>query len=187
MAVRMSDVYDIVVIGSGTGGYSCALRRHSWASGRDRRARERLAALLLRGCIPPRRSAVPPRSWNVNRPRNGASRLRRARLDAVGVRDQDRRTSSSPADEPGEARKIDGSGVPRPAGGAGRPGGRSTITATDVLPAHRVAPKLLPVEVTPGHHERRGAVVRRDPSSAGSSGRGDRARFASFYRRWAPT
>ena len=26
MAVRMADAYDVVVIGSGTGGYSCALR-----------------------------------------------------------------------------------------------------------------------------------------------------------------
>ena len=54
MAVRMSDVYDIVVIGSGTGGYSCALRAAQLGKRvaiveRD----ERLGGTcLLRGCIP---------------------------------------------------------------------------------------------------------------------------------------
>ena len=54
MAVRMSDVYDIVVIGAGTGGYSCALRAAQLGKRvaiveRD----ERLGGTcLLRGCIP---------------------------------------------------------------------------------------------------------------------------------------
>ena len=54
MAVRMSDAYDIVVIGSGTGGYACALRAAQLGKRvaiveRD----ERLGGTcLLRGCIP---------------------------------------------------------------------------------------------------------------------------------------
>ena len=54
MAVRMSDAYDVVVIGSGTGGYSCALRAAELGKRvaiveRD----ERLGGTcLLRGCIP---------------------------------------------------------------------------------------------------------------------------------------
>jgi dihydrolipoamide dehydrogenase len=54
MAVRMSDAYDVVVIGSGTGGYSCALRAAQLGKRvavveRD----ERLGGTcLLRGCIP---------------------------------------------------------------------------------------------------------------------------------------
>src|SRR5512141_2689193 len=54
MAVRMSDAYDVVVVGAGTGGYSCALRaaqlgRRVALVERD----ERLGGTcLLRGCIP---------------------------------------------------------------------------------------------------------------------------------------
>ncbi len=54
MAVRMSDDYDVVVIGAGTGGYSCALRAAQLGKRvalveRD----ERLGGTcLLRGCIP---------------------------------------------------------------------------------------------------------------------------------------
>jgi dihydrolipoamide dehydrogenase len=54
MPVRMSDAYDVVVIGSGTGGYSCALRAAQLGKRvaiveRD----ERLGGTcLLRGCIP---------------------------------------------------------------------------------------------------------------------------------------
>jgi dihydrolipoamide dehydrogenase len=54
MAVRMSDAYDVVVIGAGTGGYSCALRAAQLGKRvalveRD----ERLGGTcLLRGCIP---------------------------------------------------------------------------------------------------------------------------------------
>ncbi len=54
MAVRMADGYDVVVIGSGTGGYSCALR--SAQLGKRVALVERDARLggtcLLRGCIP---------------------------------------------------------------------------------------------------------------------------------------
>jgi len=54
MTVRMSDAYDVVVIGAGTGGYSCALRAAQLGKRvalveRD----ERLGGTcLLRGCIP---------------------------------------------------------------------------------------------------------------------------------------
>src|SRR5512132_3482537 len=54
MAVRMSDAYDVVVVGAGTGGYSCALRAAQLGKRvalveRD----ERLGGTcLLRGCIP---------------------------------------------------------------------------------------------------------------------------------------
>jgi dihydrolipoyl dehydrogenase len=54
MAARMSDAYDVVVIGAGTGGYSCALRAAQLGKRvalveRD----ERLGGTcLLRGCIP---------------------------------------------------------------------------------------------------------------------------------------
>jgi dihydrolipoamide dehydrogenase len=54
MAFRMSDAYDVVVIGAGTGGYSCALRAAQLGKRvaiveRD----ERLGGTcLLRGCIP---------------------------------------------------------------------------------------------------------------------------------------
>jgi dihydrolipoamide dehydrogenase len=54
MAVRMADAYDVVVIGSGTGGYSCALR--SAQLGKRVALVERDDRLggtcLLRGCIP---------------------------------------------------------------------------------------------------------------------------------------
>jgi dihydrolipoamide dehydrogenase len=54
MAVRMADAYDVVVIGSGTGGYSCALR--SAELGKRVALVERDVRLggtcLLRGCIP---------------------------------------------------------------------------------------------------------------------------------------
>src|SRR5437867_2846241 len=54
MAVRMADAYDVVVIGSGTGGYSCALR--SAQLGKRVALVERDGRLggtcLLRGCIP---------------------------------------------------------------------------------------------------------------------------------------
>jgi len=54
MAVRMADGYDVVVIGSGTGGYSCALR--SAQLGKRVALVERDGRLggtcLLRGCIP---------------------------------------------------------------------------------------------------------------------------------------
>ncbi len=54
MATRMSDAYDVVVVGAGTGGYSCALRAAQLGKRvalveRD----ERLGGTcLLRGCIP---------------------------------------------------------------------------------------------------------------------------------------
>ena len=63
MAVRMSDAYEFVVIGAGTGGYSCALRAAQLGKRvaiveRD----ERLGGTcLLRGCIPRRRSCNRPR------------------------------------------------------------------------------------------------------------------------------
>ena len=54
MTVRMADAYDVVVIGSGTGGYSCALR--SAELGKRVALVERDGRLggtcLLRGCIP---------------------------------------------------------------------------------------------------------------------------------------
>jgi dihydrolipoamide dehydrogenase len=54
MAVRMADAYDVVVIGSGTGGYSCALR--SAELGKRVALVERDVRLggtcLIRGCIP---------------------------------------------------------------------------------------------------------------------------------------
>lgn len=54
MSARMSDAYDVVVVGGGTGGYSCALRLAQLGKRvaiveRD----ERLGGTcLLRGCIP---------------------------------------------------------------------------------------------------------------------------------------
>src|SRR5262245_18623258 len=54
MAARMSDVFDVVVIGAGTGGYSCALRLAQLGKRvaiveRDERIG---GTCLLRGCIP---------------------------------------------------------------------------------------------------------------------------------------
>ena len=53
MAVRMSDAYDVVVIGSGTGGYSCALRAAQLGKRVAIGKREdcRGGPCLLRGCI----------------------------------------------------------------------------------------------------------------------------------------
>src|ERR671927_831478 len=54
MAVRMTDAYDVVVVGAGTGGYSCALRaaqlgkRVALVERDDRLG----GTCLLRGCIP---------------------------------------------------------------------------------------------------------------------------------------
>src|ERR671927_1890451 len=54
MAVRMTDAYDVVVVGAGTGGYSCALRAAQLGKRvalieRD----DRLGGTCLqRGCIP---------------------------------------------------------------------------------------------------------------------------------------
>jgi dihydrolipoamide dehydrogenase len=191
MAVRMSDVYDIVVIGSGTGGYSCALRAAQMGKRvaiveRD----ERLGGTcLLRGCIPTKallQSAAVmdtinrSEEWGIK----ASGEPDWTQVQAFETKIVDKLVSGLTGLV--KARKIDvirGSAVLQ-AGPGVRVADR-TITATDVVLATGSRPKLLPgLQVTP-------RVITSDealwyaeiPSSAVIIGAGAIGlEFASFYR-----
>ena len=151
MAVRMSDEYDVVVIGAGTGGYACALRAAQLGKRvalveRD----ERLGGTcLLRGCIPTKallQSAAVldtvrrSEEWGVK----ATGELNWDAVKAFETRVVDKLVSGVTGLV--KARKIDvvqGTGklvVPGPAVDVG---GR-TLRASDVVLATGSAPKLIP-------------------------------------------
>jgi pyruvate/2-oxoglutarate dehydrogenase complex dihydrolipoamide dehydrogenase (E3) component len=173
MAVRMSDVYDVVVIGSGTGGYSCALR----ASQLGKRVAiverdERLGGTcLLRGCIPTK-----------------------ALLQSAAVMDTVNRSEEWGIKASGEpdwtqVQAFENKIVDKLVSGLtglvkARKDGR-TITAADVVVATGSRPKLLPgLEVTPRIITSDEALWYAEiPSSAVIIGAGAIGlEFASFYR-----
>ena len=187
----MSDAYDVVVIGAGTGGYSCALRLAQLGKRvalveRD----ERLGGTcLLRGCIPTKAllqsaavmdSVTRSAEWGIT-----AS----GEPDLAGIQAFERKMVDklvSGLTSVVKARKIDviqGTAALRP-GPSVEVGGR-TIAATDVVLATGSTPRLLPgLEIT----ER---VITSDqalwygsiPSSAVIIGGGAIGlEFASFYR-----
>ncbi len=152
MAVRMSDVYDVVVIGAGTGGYSCALRAAQLGKRvaiveRD----ERLGGTcLLRGCIPTKALLQSAAVMDtVNRSEEwGIKASGEPDWSAVaGVRGHDRRQARSRASPAwSRLRKIDviqGSATLLQAGPTVEVDGR-TIAAADVVVATGSRPKLLP-------------------------------------------
>ena len=187
----MSDAYDVVVIGAGTGGYSCALRLAQLGKRvalveRD----ERLGGTcLLRGCIPTKallQSAAVMDS--VNRSAEwGITASGEPDLDGIQAFERkmvDKLVSGLTSVV--KARKIDviqGTATLRP-GPSVEVGGR-TVSATDVVIATGSTPRLLPgLDVT----ER---VITSDqalwygsiPSSAVIIGGGAIGlEFASFYR-----
>ncbi len=150
MAVRMSDDYDVVVIGAGTGGYSCALRAAQLGKRvalveRD----ERLGGTcLLRGCIPTKALLQSAAVLDtVNRSSEwGVTASGALDWEAVKAFEQ-RVVDKLVAGVAGlvKARKVDlvqGSATLAP-GPAVRVGER-TLSATDVVIATGSAPKLLP-------------------------------------------
>jgi dihydrolipoamide dehydrogenase len=191
MAVRMSDAYDIVVIGSGTGGYSCALRAAQLGKRvaiveRD----ERLGGTcLLRGCIPTKALLQSAAVMDtVNRSEEWGIKASGepdwTQVQAFQTKIVDKLVSGLTGLV--KARKIDvirGSAVLR-AGPAVQVGDR-TITATDVVLATGSRPKLLPgLEVTPRIITSDEALWYAEiPSSAVIIGAGAIGlEFASFYR-----
>jgi dihydrolipoamide dehydrogenase len=187
----MSDVYDIVVIGSGTGGYSCALRAAQMGKRvaiveRD----ERLGGTcLLRGCIPTKALLQSAAVMDtVNRSEEWGIKASGepdwTQVQAFETKIVDKLVSGLTSLV--KARKIDviqGSAVLQ--GGPGVRVADRTITATDVVLATGSRPKLLPgLQVTP-------RVITSDealwyaeiPSSAVIIGAGAIGlEFASFYR-----
>ena len=156
MAVRMSDAYEIVVIGAGTGGYSCALRAAQLGKRvaiveRD----ERLGGTcLLRGCIPTKallQSAAVmdtinrSEEWGIK----ASGEPDWTQVQAFETKIVDKLVSGLTSLV--KARKIDvirGSAVLQ--AGPGVRVGDQTITATDVVVATGSRPKLLPgLQVTP--------------------------------------
>ncbi|MEW6060152.1 MAG: dihydrolipoyl dehydrogenase [Actinomycetota bacterium] len=151
MAVRMSDEYDVVVIGAGTGGYACALRAAQLGKRvtlveRD----ERLGGTcLLRGCIPTKallQSAAVldtvrrSEEWGVK----ATGELDWEAVKAFETKAVDKLVSGVTGLV--EARKIDvvqGTGNLVAPGPAVDVGGR-TLAASDVVLATGSAPKLLP-------------------------------------------
>jgi dihydrolipoamide dehydrogenase len=191
MAVRMSDVYDIVVIGSGTGGYSCALRAAQLGKRvaiveRD----ERLGGTcLLRGCIPTKALLQSAAVMDtVNRSEEWGIKASGepdwTQVQAFETKIVDKLVSGLTSLV--KARKIDvirGSAVLQ-AGPGVRVGDR-TITATDVVVATGSRPKLLPgLQVTPRIITSDEALWYAEiPSSAVIIGAGAIGlEFASFYR-----
>jgi dihydrolipoamide dehydrogenase len=187
----MSDAYDVVVIGAGTGGYSCALRLAQLGKRvaiveRD----ERLGGTcLLRGCIPTKallQSAAVMDS--VNRSSEWGITAS-GEPDLEGIQAFERKMVDklvSGLTSVIKARKIDvirGTAALRPGPGVAVDG--RTISATDVVIATGSTPRLLPgLELT----ER---VITSDqalwygsiPSSAVIIGGGAIGlEFASFYR-----
>ena len=191
MVARMSDAYDVVVVGAGTGGYSCALRLAQLGKRvalieRD----ERLGGTcLLRGCIPTKallQSAAVmdtvnrSREWGIVA--NGEPDWSQVQAFETKV------VAKLVAGLTGlvQAREIDviGTTATLKPGPAVEVGGR-TISATDVVIATGSTPKLLP------GIERSGRVITSDealwygsiPSSAVIIGAGAIGlEFASFYR-----
>src|SRR5262245_41507390 len=191
MAARMSDVFDVVVIGAGTGGYSCALRLAQLGKRvamveRDERIG---GTCLLRGCIPTK-----------------ALLQSAAVMDAVNRSDEWGIKASGEPDwtqvqafenkivdklvrgvtgliKARNVEVVNGSAALRP-GPSVEVAGR-TLTATDVVVATGSTPRLLPgIEVS-------GRVITSDqalwyrelPSSAVIIGAGAIGlEFASFYR-----
>jgi dihydrolipoamide dehydrogenase len=187
----MSDAYDVVVIGSGTGGYSCALRLAQLGKRvalveRD----ERLGGTcLLRGCIPTKallQSAAVMDAvnrsdyWGIK----ASGEPDWSQIQAFEAKIVDKLVSGVTGLV--KARKIDvvtGSAMLRP-GPAVDVAGR-TLTAADVVIATGSRPKLLP------GLERSDRVITSDealwygsiPSSAVIIGAGAIGlEFASFYR-----
>ena len=190
MAVRMSDVYDVVVIGSGTGGYSCALRAAQLGKRvaiveRD----ERLGGTcLLRGCIPTKALLQSAAVMDtVNRSEEWGIKASGepdwTQVQAFENTIVDKLVSGLTGLV--KARKIDvirGSAVLQ-AGPTVQVGGR-TITAADVVVATGSRPKLLPgLEVTPRIITSDEALWYAEiPSSAVIIGAGAIGlEFASFY------
>ena len=191
MAARMSDVFDVVVIGAGTGGYSCALRAAELGKRvaiveRD----DRLGGTcLLRGCIPTKallQSAAVMDAvnrsdeWGIKA--SGEPDWTQVQAFENRVVDKLVRGVSGLI----KARKVEvvnGSATLRP-GPSVEVAGR-TLTATDVVVATGSTPKLLPgLEIS-------GRVITSDqalwyaelPSSAVIIGAGAIGlEFASFYR-----
>jgi dihydrolipoamide dehydrogenase len=191
MAVRMSDVYDVVVIGSGTGGYSCALRAAQLGKRvaiveRD----ERLGGTcLLRGCIPTKALLQSAAVMDtVNRSEEWGIKASGepdwTQVQAFETKIVDKLVSGLTGLV--KARKIDvipGSAVLQ-AGPAVQVAGE-TITAADVIVATGSRPKLLPgLEVTPRIITSDEALWYAEiPSSAVIIGAGAIGlEFASFYR-----
>ena len=191
MAVRMSDVYDIVVIGSGTGGYSCALRAAQLGKRvaiveRD----ERLGGTcLLRGCIPTKallQSAAVldtvnrSEEWGIK----ASGEPDWTQVQAFETKIVDKLVSGLTGLV--KARKIDvirGSAVLR--AGPGVQVDDRTISATDVVVATGSRPKLLPgLKITPRIITSDEALWYAEiPSSAVIIGAGAIGlEFASFYR-----
>jgi dihydrolipoamide dehydrogenase len=187
----MSDVYDIVVIGSGTGGYSCALRAAQLGKRvaiveRD----ERLGGTcLLRGCIPTKallQSAAVldtvnrSEEWGIK----ASGEPDWTQVQAFETKIVDKLVSGLTGLV--KARKIDvirGSAVLR-AGPGVRVDDR-TISATDVVVATGSRPRLLPgLQVTPRIITSDEALWYAEiPSSAVIIGAGAIGlEFASFYR-----
>jgi dihydrolipoamide dehydrogenase len=187
----MSDAYDVVVIGSGTGGYSCALRLAQLGKRvalveRD----ERLGGTcLLRGCIPTKALLQSAAVMDaVNRSEDWGIKASGepdwSQIQAFESKIVDKLVSGLTGLV--KARKIDvvsGSATLRP-GPAVEVAGR-TLTATDVVVATGSRPKLLP------GIERSDRVITSDealwygsiPSSAVIIGAGAIGlEFASFYR-----
>ncbi len=191
MAARMSDAYDVIVIGAGTGGYSCALR----AAQLGKRVAivergERLGGTcLLRGCIPTKALLQSAAVMDtVNRSElwgiKASGEPDWTQVQAFETKMVDKLVSGLTGLV--KARKIDviqGSAVLGP-GPRVEVAGR-TLTATDVVLATGSRPKLLPgLEVT-------GRIITSDealwyaeiPTSAVIIGAGAIGlEFASFYR-----
>jgi dihydrolipoamide dehydrogenase len=191
MVVRMTDAYDVVVIGAGTGGYSCALRAAQLGKRvalveRD----ERLGGTcLLRGCIPTKallQSAAVmdavnrSEEWGIKA--SGEPDWTQVQAFETKIVDKLVRGVTGLV----KARKIDviqGSATLRP-GPVVEVGGRS-LSAGDVVIATGSRPRLLP------GLEPSGRVITSDealwhrelPSSAVIIGAGAIGlEFASFYR-----
>jgi dihydrolipoamide dehydrogenase len=187
----MSDVYDTVVIGSGTGGYSCALRAAQLGKRvaiveRD----ERLGGTcLLRGCIPTKALLQSAAVMDtVNRSEEWGIKASGepdwTQVQAFETKIVDKLVSG--LTRLVKARKIDvirGTAVLQ-AGPGVRVGDR-TINATDVVLATGSRPKLLPgLQVTPRIITSDEALWYAEiPSSAVIIGAGAIGlEFASFYR-----
>jgi dihydrolipoamide dehydrogenase len=191
MVVRMSDAYDVVVVGAGTGGYSCALRLAQLGKRvalveRD----ERLGGTcLLRGCIPTKALLQSAAVMDtVNRSEEWGIKASGepdwSQVQAFESRIVDKLVNGLTGLV--KARKIDvvkGEGV-LGSGPSVRVGDR-TLAAADVVLATGSRPKLLPgLEVTD-------RIITSDqalwypeiPSSAAIIGAGAIGlEFASFYR-----
>jgi dihydrolipoamide dehydrogenase len=191
MVVRMTDAYDVVVIGAGTGGYSCALRaaqlgkRVALVERDDRLG----GTCLLRGCIPTKallQSAAVmdavnrSEEWGIKA--SGEADWTQVQAFETKIVDKLVRGVTGLV----KARKVDvinGSATIR-SGPVVEVGGRS-LAAGDVVIATGSKPKLLPgIELS-------GRVITSDealwygelPSSAVIIGAGAIGlEFASFYR-----